>query len=405
MFLISYIFKRLWERISGHKVFFSLFGFNTFLFVAASTFVPYIGAYYLSQGISVSKIGILSAIGPMVSLVMQPTWGILGDKSGKYILMLRITIIGSAAAVLTYYGAAGFWGFLVSAGLFAMFNCGVSPLGDTIVVGQVAAHGYRFSTIRMGGTVGYAVSVLLVGRLLRENAAASFGITCAFYIVMLAITFAMPISPDKRPSRKKMDYKSLFKNRKILFIILFAFVFQTAAVLNGSFIGVYAMELGYDFSAIGVLMCVAALSEVPVLLVIEWALHRFRTETVLIFAGFFLVLRLLLPPLMSSFTGLILTQCLSGVTYMAMYYSTVMFMNNNLAAEIRGTGMAVLYVVQGGFASLFSNIVGGQLGQTFGLRTTYITYAVILFIFNAGCAVRVFGTRGTKEEKPVNRAK
>ena len=216
--------------------------------------------------------------------------------------------------------------------------------------------------------------------------------TSAIYLVMLAVSFAVPKASGPPPEKKKLEPMRLFRNRKILFIILFVFVFQTALGFYGSFLGVYVTELGYDTATIGWMMFLAALGELPVLLAIDWAIKRFRTEVLLVVAGFIMGLRMLVP-LTSSIGWLAFSQCFQGVTYMVMYYSTVMFMNNNLEPELRGTGMAVLCVVQGGCAALFSNIVGGQVAEAFGLRTAYLGYAIMMFVFNAGCAVWIFCTR------------
>lgn len=49
--------------------------------------------------------------------------------------------------------------------------------------------------------------------------------------------------------------------------------------------------------------------------------------------------------------------------------------------------MAALCVVQGGIASLLSNVIGGQLGQHLGLSQTYFLYAVVLLCINVGCLI------------------
>lgn len=45
---------------------------------------------------------------------------------------------------------------------------------DAIVIRNANYFQYNFATIRMGGTVGYAVIVLLVGVYLRKNPSAQF---------------------------------------------------------------------------------------------------------------------------------------------------------------------------------------------------------------------------------------
>ncbi len=92
-------------------------------------------------------------------------------------------------------------------------------------------------------------------------------------------------------------------------------------------------------------------------------------------------------PLTGSLAGLFLGQTLQGMTYMIMYYSCVMFMNQNLSKELHGTGQSLFYMVQGGVACTFSNIVGGWLGDAIGLQKTYFFYGLALLLITALCAV------------------
>lgn len=388
--------RRIWRRASIHRVFFSLLGFNALLYMAGATFAPYISVYYRSQGISVSEIGILLAIGPLVTLVAQPSWGILGDKTGRHLSVLRLVIGGSMLAVLSFYLADSFWLYALAAGLMTLFTCGIQPMGDTVVVKEAARRGYRFSSIRMGGTLGYSLTVVLAGGLLKLYPSASFGLTSFLYLAMLLITFALPKPQGTQAQgtqaqgaeapRQKLEIGRLFRNHRVILIILFAFVFQLGLSFYGAFIGVFVTEeLGYDNSVIGVMQCIAALSEAPVLLFIDKALRRFRTQTLLVAAGFIMVVRLLLPPLTFSIAGVAVAQALQGMSFMIMYYSTVMYLNEKLDPSLRGTGMSVLCVVQGGMAALLSNVVGGQLGDRLGLRSSYLLYAGLLLVFMLAC--------------------
>lgn len=397
--MVPYIAKRIGRKISHHKVFFSLLGFNALMYIVNAAFGPYITAYYRNQGMSVAQIGILTAIGPMIVLFAQPAWGVIGDKTGKYMMALRMSILGSMLAVLAYYAPPSFATFAFAAGLYALCNCGIQPLGDTVVVQEIAKRGYRFSFVRMGGTVGYALMVILAGRLLQKHPSASFAITSFFFFCLFLVTLTMPKNSNATGKKRNLDISRLFRNGGIMYIILFVLVFQVALGFYNSFLGVYVTEMGYGTATLGMLSCISALSELPVLLCIDWALRRFRTEVLLIFAGLMQVLRLLLPPLTSSLAGIIAAQSLQGLTYMIMYYSAVMYINNNLEVDLRGTGMAVLCVVQTGIASLFSNIVGGQLGQLLGLNTAYILYASMLFLFITGCTVRLLIR--SRRDKPM----
>ena len=80
------------------------------------------------------KSALLSAIGPLLALVMQPLWGVVSDRKGRHMTVLRLALVGSAAGVLCYYRADTFALFAVCVLIYSFFNCAVGPIGDSIVV-------------------------------------------------------------------------------------------------------------------------------------------------------------------------------------------------------------------------------------------------------------------------------
>lgn len=368
------------------RIFLILFAFNALFYVPGATFGAYIGVYYQSKGLSVSQIGMLSAIGPLLALVMQPLWGICSDRRGKHLLVLRLALVGSAAGVLFYYSAHTFSMFAVCVLIYTFFNCAIGPIGDAVVVDMAQENGLKFSSIRLGGTLAYSVAVIFAGMYLKDHPTASFGITAVAWLVMLGITFFMKGGVKKYRSGEKVSVLPLLKNRKLLFVLVYACIFQIVLGCYGSFLGLVVTDMGYDRVTIGRLMCVSALSEVPVLLCISYVSRKVRVEYLLLIAGAAMVVRIWLP-LTGSITGIFLGQALQGMTYMIMYYSCVMFMNQNLPRQLQGTGQSLFYMVQTGIASTFSNIVGGWLGGKIGLLQTYFIYGLALLIVTALCAV------------------
>ncbi len=369
------------------RIFWILFTFNALYYIPGATFGAYIGVYYRSQGMSVSQIGMLSAIGPMLALVMQPLWGILSDRTGRHMSVLRFALLGSMGAVLCYYGAHTFPMFAACVFLYSLFNCAIGPIGDSLVVDMAMEHGLQFSSIRLGGTLAYSVVVIFAGMYLKKDPTASFKITSLAWGAMFCITFLLNGGRRSGGGKKeKVNVWSIFRSRKIVFILFYACIFQIVLGCYGSFLGLVVTDMGYDNGTIGRLMCVSALSEVPVLLGIRYLSRKVRIEYLLLIAGGVMSVRIWLP-LTGSIAGIFLGQSLQGMSYMIMYYSCVMFMNQNLPKELHGTGQSLFYMVQTGIACTFSNIVGGWLGDRIGLLETYFLYGLVLMLVTGGCAV------------------
>lgn len=258
------------------RIFWTLFAFNALFYIPGATFGAYIGVYYQSCGMSVSQIGLLSAIGPLLALVLQPVWGILSDRKGKHLAVLRFALAGSAAGVLCYYGAETFWMFAVCVMVYSFFNCAVGPVGDAVVVDMAQENGLKFSSIRMGGTLAYSVVVIFAGMFLKKNPTASFGITACAWLIMLGITFFMKGGVKKYRNTQRVNVSSIFKSRKLVFVLAYACIFQIVLGCYGSFLGLVVTDMGYGHETIGRLMCVSALSEIPILLCINQVSRRVR---------------------------------------------------------------------------------------------------------------------------------
>ena len=70
--------------------------FQVFYFLligAVGCFTPYINVYLeQSIGLNGSQIGLITAISLILGVCVIPLWGIIGDKTRKYNLMLMISL-------------------------------------------------------------------------------------------------------------------------------------------------------------------------------------------------------------------------------------------------------------------------------------------------------------------------
>ena len=91
-----------------------LLAVNTFVWVTTALYAPFIGAYYAEQGITPFQVGVLTAIGPVVSTLIQPLWAYISDRLGKRRRVLMIVTIGSGLTILTYLLHVSFHAFVAA---------------------------------------------------------------------------------------------------------------------------------------------------------------------------------------------------------------------------------------------------------------------------------------------------
>ena len=111
---------------------------NSFVWASTGLYMPFIGAYYTQQGITPLQVGVLVSIGPVISILIQPLWAYMSDRSGRHRLVLIIVSLGSGAAILSYLVRVSFGAFVVATVLVSIFNTAIQPLNDALVT---SAHG------------------------------------------------------------------------------------------------------------------------------------------------------------------------------------------------------------------------------------------------------------------------
>ena len=146
-----------------------LYVVNGMYWVTAAAFLPFIGAYYTSIGMTDGQVGVLAAVFPLAALVIQPFWAYLSDRTGKRKRMLLGLCAASGVAVLLFLRADSFWKCFFAIFLYAAFSTALLPLCDALVIEAAKKRGADFSRIRMAGTVSYAVAVVMIGALAGDS--------------------------------------------------------------------------------------------------------------------------------------------------------------------------------------------------------------------------------------------
>lgn len=377
-----------------------LFLINVSFWVACGSCAPFISAYYKRIGLSFTQIGVLLAIGPIFAIFIQPLWAMLSDRTGKRKLLLILLALCTAGAYLLYYLGASFAVCLLAVLVVSLFSLALLPLCDALVIDRANAYGFPFARIRIGGTLGYAAMVFGAGMFLEKFDGAQFAVASVTYLLFAGAVMLLPqggaredAAPARRdaapareeaaPAREEAALarrktvparESIFDTSEILFVLALALIESLGLGFCGSFTGSYAVELGFGSSLIGVLSCISALSEVPILLFAGKLVDRFGEIPLLIFSGVMMSLRLCLTG-MGMVPAMISAQLLQSVTYMTTYICCTQYISKHVRAGKMSQGQSALAIVQSGLAAVASNLFGGMLVDAVGTRQAFFAVA------------------------------
>ena len=365
--------------LDKHSAWLRLFLINVSFWVACGSCAPFISAYYKRIGLSFTQIGVLLAIGPIFAIFIQPLWAMLSDRTGKRKLLLILLALCTAGAYLLYYLGESFAVCLLAVLVVSLFSLALLPLCDALVIDRANAYGFPFARIRIGGTLGYAAMVFGAGMFLEKFDGAQFAVAAVAYLLFAGAVMLLPqggAREEAAPAREGAvpARESIFDTSEILFVLALALIESLGLGFSGSFMGSYAVELGFGSSLIGVLSCISALSEVPILLFAGKLVDRFGEIPLLIFSGVMMSLRLFLTG-MGLVPAMISAQLLQSVTYMTTYICCTQYISKHVRAGKMSQGQSALAIVQSGLAAVASNLFGGMLVDAVGTRQAFFAVA------------------------------
>jgi len=360
---------------------------NAFIYFPAAAFSPFMSAFYSGHGINATQIGILYSIGPVAAICIQPLWAMLSDSTGKRKQIFGIITLGCTFTPLLYYSGSTFAVFFMATMAYNCFSTALVPLSDAIIIKITYRYQLDFARIRIGGTIGYALMVLFAGNYIKTNPNSQFAIGAVSFLLLFLISLTLPVEEksrqegktEKKETEETVISKGIFKSREIIFVLAFALISQIGLSFHGAFMGVYVLQIGYSQETIGVLSCIAAFSEIPALFCINRLTRKYGSMKILMFSGIMVALRLLLITA-GGMPVLVVAQVLQSVTYITIYYSCAVYINENVLPGKSSQGQSILAMLQAGAGSILGNIAGGFLVDRTGVIATYRILAVLILL-------------------------
>ena len=152
--------------MQGMPWYWRLSAFYLFYFALLGVLVPYWSLYLRDDGFSAAEIGLLMAV-PQITKIGAPNlWGWLADTTGQ---RLRIIRTGNLLAAIIFTGvffADGFWWMLLVLAGFSFFWNAVLAQFEVLTLSSLGRHSDRYSQIRVWGSVGFVMAVLVLGSVL-----------------------------------------------------------------------------------------------------------------------------------------------------------------------------------------------------------------------------------------------
>ncbi len=378
--------------------------FNFLYFGLLAIFIPFLPVYLADQGLRPAQIGFIIGTGGFVTLITQPLWGMISDKTRTIRKVLLLLIFFSSVIGYFLYDSSSYLQLVLFAMLLYFFLMPIDPLTESLNFTMAEKSGISYGSIRTYGALGYAVISLITGYVMSYFGANSLAFLFAgIGLISFIVSWMMPDAPVSGKPVTLSSLKHFFSNKETLLFLLLVFICAVPARMNDTFLGVYIRELGGSAKLVGLTWFLAAGSEIVVFALSFWWLRKGKEIIIISFAAAFFFIRYFVSAWITDPQLLAYLQVMQLLTFPIFYSAAIQYLYRIVPVEWRATGQTVLALLFFGVSGIIASYIGGAIYGAYGGKTLYLFISSISFIGMVFALVlyRIYGTRLDTAEEAV----
>lgn len=347
-----------------------------------------LGQFYDVSGFSPVEIGFITACLPLIAMISNPFWFRMTSRLNERVSFIIISLSSSFLFWMLFLSKS-FILSIISISLFSFFYSSCIPIGDSLMMSSVKKHGGSFDKIRLFGTIGFSATSLILSQLVKD------GFIWYFIVASVTLFFSTMIIFFKKDTPKR------FKSRKENPIIrngnLFTFILMTVGFFFGVFMGsfhntfipILTREMGLDNSAIGIILALMSITEVPFLFFADKIIKKFGNIKIFILGLIATSVKTIIVTFAFNLVSILLMETLHGFTYILMYYSLFNYIHFKLPEKHLVRAQSAFWATSMGLSYIFSSVIGGflvewlQVKQSFRMvGSTGLLITLIVFLIS-----------------------
>jgi len=355
------------------------FAFYFTYFAGVAFIMPFVVLFYQSLGFSGTQIGLLTGLGPLITLFSAPFWTGLADKTLRHRPVMSLVMLIGIIAIISFPFLKAFIPVLLLVGVLNIFFAPTASFADSATMHMLADRKEMYGRLRLGGTIGFGLAAPLAGLLVQN-----YGLKMAFWgaaaFYFLAFIFSQKFIYSPSPANVSMTtrMRTLLTDRRWIYFLTLALVGGLSVAVTNNYLFVYLKELGANETTMGFALTIGTICEVPVMFFANKLIKRFKAYGLLIFATVITGIRLLLFAASNTPNALLLLQLLNGFTFPALWIAGVSYADENAPAGLSTTVQGLFGAASFGVGMAVGGFVGGLLVQNIGGRGMYLISGYIV---------------------------
>lgn len=347
--------------------------FYFFYFSLLGALVPFWGLFLQHRGFDAIEIGQLMAILMATKIVAPNIWGWLGDHLGHRMMIVRVASLVSLVVFAAMFVSESFWAIALVMTLYSFFWNASLPQFEAITFNYLKEKVARYARIRAWGSVGFIVTVLVLGVLVDQMSIEVIlpAVMLIFVSIWLSSLTVKDPDPEPHPEQQESLWAVLRKPAIIAFFVA-VFLMQMSHGPYYAFYSIFMEDHGYSKTLIGQLWALGVLAEVGMFVVMHRLLERWGARKVLVVSMLLAALRwLLIGYLPESLSMLLIAQLLHAATFGTFHAAAIHLVHHYFRGRLQGRGQALYSSVSFGAGGAIGSLASGFSWEVLGAGTSF----------------------------------
>tara|TARA_Y100000296_G_scaffold78861_1_gene102135 strand:- start:542 stop:1717 length:1176 start_codon:yes stop_codon:yes gene_type:complete len=360
-----------------------LSGFYFAYFALLGGVAPFLSLYFESLGFSPARIGELVAIPMLMRCIAPNLWGWLGDATGQRLLIVRVGALLTALCFAGIFWRQDYWWLAAIMALHSFFWHAVLPQFEAITLAHLGSQSARYSQLRLWGSVGFILTVVLLGLLLQRAGMAVYPMAMFGIMLLIAVCSTLVPQPPRQPASAAVAGDGFVQRLRQPGVPAFFVAVALMQLSHGpyyTFLSIHLEALGYSRGLIGMLWALGVLAEIVLFMFMHRLLAWISLRQLLVVSFALAALRwLLLGKLAEEMLVLVFAQLLHAATFGAFHVASIHLVQQRFGERYQGQGQA-LYATLAGIGGALGALCSGYAWAGMGPTLTFAAAALAAFV-------------------------
>ncbi|WP_393964897.1 MFS transporter [Exiguobacterium sp. S22-S28] len=348
-----------------------------FIFFGQGALIPYLALYFSNDAfqLSATEIGTIVSVGPILSIVLQPVWGLAADRLGRPKRLLLVALLAAGLLTVSYLLTSVYVLLLLIASLWALFQCAHIPLVDTLAIEFSKRKSVDYGALRLFGSAGFALAVFVLGQVTEQG---SLGMIFYASGTALVLGFLVLLGIEETPivsrERDHVPLTALFSNKRFLLFLAGGSLVFGPIFANNYYFGSYVTIRGESTALVGTLFFVAVLCEIPFMRIATRMMLRFGPIPVLVFVSILSAVRTGILALEPPIWTLWVLAALQGFIIGLLIPVALDYVRSLVSPSIVATAVSTYMATTTGLATALFNLMSGKVLDEGTIYTVFWVY-------------------------------